>query len=187
MYIKFDLCIQLDDDLLSSIQYRINDDNKLEKKTRLPFVLFNEDCICLEFGNIIQDKDEFAYTIDDCKIFHFHKNEKAKKHGQIQYFDIQPYENFVTKDTMQTLYRHQDTYLSNIGDTYQKNPSQLPLAVCGINVFKHEKDQSCLCCIGCCSPYGMIDECETKNLEQDIFPQFNLGSANNKNEENIIK
>ena len=47
LYIKFDSCIQLDDDLLSSIQYRINDNNKKEDKPRLPVVSFNEDCICL--------------------------------------------------------------------------------------------------------------------------------------------
>ena len=47
LYIKFDSCIRLNDDLLSSIQYRINDNNKKEDKPRLPVVSFNEDCICL--------------------------------------------------------------------------------------------------------------------------------------------
>ena len=71
LYIKFDSCIRLDGDLLSSMHYRINDDNKKENKPRLPVVSCNKDCIFLQFNNLIKDGDKIIYTYDDSKIFHF--------------------------------------------------------------------------------------------------------------------
>lgn len=182
LYIKFDSYIQLDDSFLSSNQYKIKENHE-ELKTRLPVVFFDKDCIRLQFNNFSQD--ELAYTKDDSKNFHFHKNEEAKKHGQINYENIQ-HEYFCAKDTTQPLYRNNNTYLRNIGNACKIARSRLPLAVCGINVFKNKKDPSCLCGIGCCSPYGMMDEKATMDLAGDIFPLFNLKNANNENEEKIV-
>ena len=185
LYIKFDSCIRLDGDLLSSMHYRINDDNKKENKPRLPVVSFNEDCVQLNIITYDNEKETYHTYSNNC--FHFHKNEEAKRKGKL-YFDTQESVRFKTKGdaSMQTLYRDKTTYLSNIGNTYYYKPSQLPLAVCGVNLLKNEKEPSCLCGIGCCSPYGMIDEAETKNLN-DIFPQFDLEKANKQNEENIVQ
>ena len=182
LYIKFDSYIQLDDSFLSSNQYKIKENHE-ELKTRLPVVFFDKDCIRLQFNNFSQD--ELAYTKDDSKNFHFHKNEEAKKHGQINYENIQ-HEHFCATDTTQPLYRNNNTYLRNIGNACKIARSRLPLAVCGINVFKNEKDPSCLCGIGCCSPYGIMDEKATMDLARDIFPLFNLKNANNENEEKIV-
>lgn len=189
LYIKFDSCIQLDDDLLSSIQYRINDNNKKEDKPRLPVVSFNEDCIRLQFNNLIQDKDKFKYTTDDSKKFHFHKNNSAKNTGKLCLHE-KGKSVFRTKDneSTNTLYSTTNTFLSNIGNAYHYRPLYIPVSLCGINVSKDIfGGPSCLCGIGCCSPYGLFDEKETKDLEQDIFPLFNLKNANNENKENIIE
>ena len=181
LYIKFGSYIQRHDGTLSSNQE--TDENNT--KTKLPAVKFyNKDCAMLKIFDY--DEQEEEYCDSDCNV-KLHKNEEAKKHGQIEYHDTQQYEIFCTKDTMQTLYRNKNTYLCNIGDTYKNNPSQLPLALCGINQSQNNKDPWCLCGVGCCSPYGMIDEKETKDLEQDIFPLFNLEKANKQNEEKIIK
>ena len=184
LYIKFDSCIRLDGDLLSSMHYRINDGNK-QLKPRLPVVSFDKDCVKLNIKTYDNEKETYYTYSNNC--FHFHKNEEAKRKGKL-YFDTQESVRFKTKGdaSMQTLYRDKTTYLSNIGNAYYYKPSQLPLAVCGVNLLKNEKEPSCLCGIGCCSPYGMIDEAETKNLN-DIFPQFDLEKANKQNEENIVQ
>ena len=46
---------------------------------------------------------------------------------------------------------------------------------------------SCLCGVGYCSPYGLIAESKTMDLEKDIFPLFNLNDTVDKNKENMIK
>ena len=136
------------------------------------------------------DQDKRYYD-SGCNI-HFHKNEEAKTHGKI-YLEIKNAETktavFKTKENpalMQTLYRHKTTYLSNIGNTYTHEPLAFPLALCGVNVIQAQYDDPrCLCGVGCCSPYGMIDESDTKQLN-DIFPQFDLEKANKQNEEKIV-
>ena len=189
LYIKFDSFIKLDGDLLSSMHYRINDDNEKEDKTRLPVVFFDEDedCIRLQFNNLSQDK--LVYTEDDSKNFHFHKNNSAKNIGKFCLHE-KGKSFFRTKDneSINTLYSTTNTFLLNIGNTYYYRPLYLPVSLCGINVMKDKfSGPSCLCGVGCCSPYGMIDEKKTKDLEQDIFPLFNLKDANNESKENISK
>ena len=191
LYIKFDSFIQLDGDLLSSMQYRINDDNEKEDKTRLPVVFFDEDedCIRLQLNNLIKDKNKFVYTEDDSKNFHFHKNNSAKNIRKLSLYEKEK-SLFRTKDneSINTLYRTTNTFLLNIGNAYYYRPLYLPVSLCGINVMKDTfSGPSCLCGVGCCSPYGMIDEKETKDLEQNIFPLFNLKDANNESKENISK
>lgn len=180
LYIKFGSYIQRDEGILSSNQ-KMDENNK---KTELAVVTFNQDCVQLDISKYNNKEDTYNIGSNNC--FHFHKNEEAKKHGQIQYENTLQHEHFCAEDTTQPLYRNNNTYLRNIGNACKIARSQLPLAVCGINVFKNKKDPSCLCGIGCCSPYGMMDEVEAMDLATDIFPLFNLKNATNENKEKIV-
>ena len=62
LYIKFDSCIRLDGDLLSSMHYRINDDNK-QLKPRLPVVSFDKDCVKLNIKTYDNEKKPTILTV----------------------------------------------------------------------------------------------------------------------------